>query len=113
MSDLAELETALGYTFRNRELLHQASARAVLRAWVTEREAGLNARQEALLVYLCEERAPELLTFQDYVDLHAGRRAPSLRSLQRDWKGLRDAGWLAPADGELHRLSTTPLEFGG
>ncbi len=94
-----------------RERVRAETARAVLLAWGRERAAGLNARQERLLAYLASDPGARRMRFEDYVGLHSGRRSPSLRSLQRDWKGLREAGWLVERDGEA-RLSTAPLERG-
>ncbi|MCG3134156.1 MAG: hypothetical protein HMLKMBBP_01443 [Planctomycetes bacterium] len=79
------------------ELLRAECARTVLREDCAERASGLNARQRALVRWLSgPESRP--LAFADYVRIHAGRRAPSLRSLQRDWKGLREGGWIEESD---------------
>ncbi len=91
--------------------LRGASARGVLLAWLETRGTGLGTRQKHLLRHLAAEGGTRRLTFAEYVSLHAGRGAPSLRSLQRDWQGLRDRGLLA-AEGERHRLDTAPFAFG-
>ena len=98
----------------SRERVRSVTARGVLLSWVEERAAGLGARQEQLLRYLAEGGGRRTLTFRDYVGLHAGRRAPALRTLQRDWQVLRDDGWLVQVDAtsEVFGLSTGPLEFG-
>jgi hypothetical protein len=72
--------------------LRLETARAVLLSWADERGTRLNVRQRRLLRWLAEGAGERTMEFRDYVRLHAGRRAPSLRSLQRDWKNLRDSG---------------------
>ncbi len=99
-----------------REVQREWTARHVLLGWLDERGAGLGARQEQLLRWFAESGPDDgdvgrTLRFEDYVGLHAGRRAPSLRSLQRDWKGLRDAGFLVARDGDRFALSTAPLRY--
>lgn len=89
--------------------------RGVLLGWVEERAARLNARQERLLLYLADVpqgAPPRRIAFQDYVRLHAGRRAPSLRSMQRDWQGLRDGGWLLVGGDGRFSLDPEALAFG-
>ena len=83
------------------DLVRAETARAVLLGWADDRAAKLNVRQRRLLRWLAEGDADRSLEFRDYVRLHAGRRAPSLRSLQRDWKGLREGGVVAERDGHL------------
>ena len=99
-----------------REAVRRETALAVLARWAKQRGAGLNARQEGLLAWLivADEpfEVPHGVAFADYVELHAGRRAPSLRSLQRDWRGLLDAGWLRP-EGDRFVLSQAPLAYEG
>ncbi len=94
-----------------RDALHEATARAVLAAWSSVREAGLNRRQQSVLEWL--SRPGRSLAFSEYVRFHDGRAGPSLRSLQRDWRGLREAGWIVPGGEGRWRLSTAPLEWGG
>ena len=88
---------ALGET---RQLVRGATARSVLLSWVDRKEARLNVRQKRLLEHLAEPGGADRLTFQQYVNWHAGRGAPSLRSLQRDWKGLRDRGLITSGEVE-------------
>jgi len=94
-----------------REVQRERTARQVLLGWLDRREAGLGTRQERLLRWLAEGERGRALRFDDYVGLHAGRRAPSLRSLQRDWKGLRDQGFLVVHEGDRFALSTAPLRY--
>ncbi len=94
------------------ERVRAAVARAVVRGWAEEPAARLNSRQERLLLWLCAGDGTRTMGFAEYVRLHAGRRAPSLRSLQRDWKGLREAGWLEDLGDGRFRLRTRGLEFG-
>jgi hypothetical protein len=94
------------------ERVRTEAARGVLLGWVEERAAQLGPRQERLLRHLAEGGLDRRLAFQDYVRLPAGRRAPSLRSLQRDWQGLRDGGFLREgADGRCG-LDPDALAFG-
>jgi len=88
------------------------SARGVLLGWVEERAARLNARQERLLFYLAEGGGERRLVFQDYVRLHAGRRAPSLRSMQRDWQELREGGWISEGPDGRFAFDPEALAFG-
>ena len=88
-----------------------ATACAVMRAWAGSRESGLNPRQQRFLEYLADGGGGRDLSFRDYVRLHAGRRAPSLRTLQRDWQLLRERGLVTEAPGgTLLRLES--LAFG-
>lgn len=81
--------------------IRDLSARAALQGWADERAAGLNARQRRLVRWLAEGGPDRAIDLREYVRLHAGRRAPSLRSLQRDWKGLRESGLLSERDSRL------------
>jgi hypothetical protein len=93
-----------------RDALRASVARAVLSGWAAERESGLNPRQRSVIEWL---RDPgRSLDFGEYTGLHGGRAGPSLRSLQRDWRGLREAGWIVEGDDGRWRLSTAPLEWG-
>jgi hypothetical protein len=92
------LVEALGETRRR---VRESTARAVLLSFVDRRDAQLNDRQRRLLRHLADEGGADRLTFQQYVRLHAGRRAPSLRSLQRDWQGLRDRSLIGTGDGDV------------
>lgn len=93
----------------SREQVRGETARAVVRCWLASRQTRLNARQRRVLEYLAAE-PDRRLSFRDYVRLHAGRRAPSLRSLQRDWQGLRDRG-LVEAAGEEWWLRLSTFSF--
>ena len=77
----------------------------------TAREAGLNRRQQSVLAWL--SRPGRSLAFAEYARFHDGRAGPSLRSLQRDWRGLREAGWIVRGGDRRWQLSTSPLEWGG
>lgn len=96
----------------SRDLVRDAAARSLLAAWAERKEARLNPRQRRLVKWLAEREGPPAIVFQDYVDLHAGRRAPSVRSLQRDFQQLRERRLLR-AEGDGFLLDTTPLAFGG
>jgi hypothetical protein len=113
------------------ERVRLAAARTVAVSWSRDRAARLNVRQEQVVAWLAAGQGLRAISFPEYVRLHAGRRAPSLRSLQRDWKALRDGGWLSPSShdpasaeavpdtpafghggGERYVLATKCLEFG-
>jgi hypothetical protein len=94
-----------------RSRLRAVTAGAVLRAWLSERRIGLNQRQRGVVLQLIAAGAGASLGFRDYIGLHSGRRAPSLRSLQRDWKGLRDLGLLRISDDRA-RLDLDAVSFG-
>jgi hypothetical protein len=83
------------------ERLRVETACAALLGWADDRSSGLNVRERRLLRWIAEGAGTRSMEFRDYVRLHAGRRAPSLRSLQRDWKHLRDAGLLGEREGRL------------
>jgi len=83
---------------QTRERVRRATARSVALACVAGPGAGLNARQRRVVEFLAEEEG-RALAFRAYVRLCAGRKAPSLRSLQRDWQGLREGGWIEDRDG--------------
>jgi len=101
------LVEALGNT---RDAVRAEAARALLRQWAVDRASGLNLRQRAALAWLDE---PErVLDFREYVTLNAVGGAASLRSLQRDWRGLREAGWIVDRGEGQFALSTAPLEWG-
>lgn len=101
------LVEALGVT---RDALRAETARALLLSWAESRVSGLNARQCAGLLWLAEPGRS--LTFRDYITFNANRGRPSLRSLQRDWRGLREAGWIEERTPGAFVLSTAPLEWG-
>lgn len=105
---LDRLVERLGAT---RDRVRDAAARALLAAWALRREARLSARERSLVRWLAEKDGPPRIAFQEYVDLHAGRRAPSLRSLQRDFQRLRERGVLR-ADGEGHALDLRFVAYG-
>ncbi len=107
---LARLDALVEGLAQTRERVREWESRAVLLGWVEERDSGWNPRQRRLLLWLATPGRS--LSFPEYAALHAGRRAPSLRSLQRDWKSLREAGFLEPVDAERWRLSCRPLEYG-
>jgi len=96
----------------SRDRVRDAAARSLVFAWVERREAHVNPRQRRLLKWLAQRDGDPRITFQDYVDLHAGRRAPSVRSLQRDFQQLRERGLLRVA-GDGFLLDTRLLTFGG
>ncbi len=95
-----------------RDRVRGAAARSLLAAWAGRRDARLNPRERRLVKWLAERDGEPRVTFQDHVDLHAGRRAPSVRSLQRDFQRLRARGLLRP-DGDGFLLDTRPVVFGG
>lgn len=95
-----------------RDRVRGAAARSLLAAWAGRRDARLNPRERRLVKWLAEKEGEPRVTFQDHVDLHAGRRAPSVRSLQRDFQRLRARGLLRP-DGDGFLLDTRPVVFGG
>jgi hypothetical protein len=108
----ARLDRLVERLAETQDLLRTETARAVLASWADDRRAQgsvrrLNERQRRLVRWFAEQPsgdadlAPRSLAFSDYVRLHSGRRAPSLRSLQRDWKGLRERGLLAEREGSL------------
>ncbi|MCE9636808.1 MAG: hypothetical protein K8T90_13980 [Planctomycetes bacterium] len=108
----ARLDRLVERLAETQDLLRTEAARAVLASWADDRRAQgtahrLNERQRRLVRWFAEQPAgdgdvaPRSLAFRDYVRLHSGRRAPSLRSLQRDWKGLRERGLLAERGGNL------------
>jgi hypothetical protein len=101
------LVEALGH---GRDAVREAAARGVIAGWASERAAGLNARQRSVVDWLLEPGRS--LDFAEYSGLHRGRRAPSLRSLQRDWQGLREGGWIADAPGGRFRLAAGALDWG-
>lgn len=94
------------------DLVRDAVARSELLGWADEREAKLNARQRRLVRWLADGDAERSISFREYVRLHAGRRAPSLRSLQRDWKSLRERGFLGERDGRM-TVSADALAYAG
>ncbi len=96
----------------SRDRVRGAAARAVVAAWAERRDARLNPRQRRLVKWLADQDDASRVAFQDYVDLHAGRRAPSVRSLQRDFQSLRARGLLR-ADGDAFVLDARPVTFGG
>ena len=96
----------------SRDRVRDAAARWMMAAWATQRSARLNPRQSRLLRWLAEREDGGRIAFQDYVDLHAGRRAPSVRSLQRDFQRLRERGLLRE-ESDGFALDTRPLTFGG
>jgi hypothetical protein len=96
----------------SRDRVRDAAARSLVVAWAERRDAGLNPRQRRLVKWLADKHGAPRIAFQDYVDLHAGRRAPSVRSLQRDFQSLRTRGLLR-ADGDGFVLDTRPVTFGG
>jgi hypothetical protein len=96
----------------SRDRVRDAAARSLLAAWAQRREAKLNPRQRRLVMWLADRHGAPRIAFQDYVDLHAGRRAPSVRSLQRDFQSLRVRGLLR-ADGDGFVLDARPVTFGG
>jgi len=95
-----------------RDRVRDAAARSLIASWTERREARLNPRQRRLLRWLAEREGAPRIVFQDYVDLHAGRRAPSVRSLQRDFQKLRERGLLR-ADGDAFLLDARPVTYGG
>ncbi len=101
------LVQALGET---RDALRDESARALLRQWAEHHESGLNERQRAALRRLDAPGAR--LAFRDYVTLNSARRGAGLRSLQRDWRALREEGWIVAVEDDAFALSTAPLEWG-
>jgi hypothetical protein len=94
-----------------RDRVRDAAARSLIASWTERREARLNPRQRRLLRWLAEREGAPRIVFQDYVDLHAGRRAPSVRSLQRDFQKLRERGLLR-ADGDAFLLDARPVTYG-
>ena len=96
----------------SRARVRAATSRAVLRSWIDERAARLGDRQRRTLRYLAEGGGTRSLDFRGYVQLHSGRGAPSLRTLQRDWLGLRDRGFLVEREGGWV-LATDTFAFGG
>ena len=101
------LVEALGET---RVALRDASARGVIAGWSVERASGLNARERSVVEWLLDpERS---LDFHEYARLHAGRSAPSLRSLQRDWRALREGGWIVEGSDGRWRLAPDALDWG-
>ena len=101
------LVDALGET---RDLLRDAAARALLVGWAADRDSGLNPRQRSVIEWL--QPRGRSLDFGEYTGLHGGRAGPSLRSLQRDWRGLREEGWIVETQDGRWLLSTEPLEWG-
>jgi hypothetical protein len=95
-----------------RDRVRDIAARSLIASWTERREARLNPRQRRLLRWLAEREGAPRIVFQDYVDLHAGRRAPSVRSLQRDFQKLRERGLLR-ADGDAFLLDARPVTYGG
>jgi len=95
----------------SRDLVRDAGARSVLAAWAEQRAARLNPRERRLVRWLAEKDGAPRIEFREYVALHAGRRAPSVRSLQRDFQRLRERGLLR-ADGDAFVLDQRPLAFG-
>lgn len=95
----------------SRDLVRDAGARSLLAAWAERRAARLNPRERRLVRWLAEKDGAPRIEFSDYVALHAGRRAPSVRSLQRDFQRLRERGILR-ADGDAFVLDHRPLAFG-
>lgn len=95
-----------------RDRVREAAARWMMAAWASQRSARLNPRQSRLVRWLAERDDGGRIAFQDYVDLHAGRRAPSVRSLQRDFQRLRERGLLRE-EGGAFVLETRTLTFGG
>lgn len=95
----------------SRELVREAGARSVVAAWAEQRGARLNPRERRLVRWLAEKDGAPRIEFREYVALHAGRRAPSVRSLQRDFQRLRERGLLR-ADGDAFVLDQRPLAFG-
>lgn len=96
----------------SRDRVRDAAARSLVVAWADRRDAALNPRQRRLVKWLADKHGAPRVAFQDYVDLHAGRRAPSVRSLQRDFQSLRARGLLR-VDGDGFVLDTRPVTFGG
>ena len=96
---------------RSRDLVRDAGARSMLAAWAERRGARLNPRERRLVRWLAEKDGAPRIEFREYVALHAGRRAPSVRSLQRDFQRLRERGLLR-ADGDAFVLDPRPLAFG-
>jgi len=94
-----------------RDRVRDAAARSLVAAWADRRDAGLNPRQRRLVKWLAEKDGAPRVAFQDYVDLHAGRRAPSLRSLQRDFQQLR-ARKLLRVEGDAFALDLRSMTFG-
>jgi hypothetical protein len=92
------------------DLIRHETARTVLLSWADDRGAKLNARQRRLVRWLADEDG-RTMAFRDYARLHAGRRAPSLRSLQRDWKGLRESGLVRERDGVVS-VDADTLSYG-
>ena len=95
----------------SRDLVRDAGARSVVAAWAGDRAARLNPRERRLVRWLAEKDGAPRIEFREYVALHAGRRAPSVRSLQRDFQRLRERGLLR-ADGDAFVLDHRPLAFG-
>ena len=91
--------------------VRDAAARGVLLGWSAERAAGLTARQRSLVEWLLP--AGRSLDFAEYQGLHGGRAGPSLRSLQRDWQGLREGGWIVATNDGRWRLATDLVDWGG
>lgn len=94
-----------------RDRVCDAASRSMLAAWVERREARVNPRQRRLLRWLAERDGTPHIAFQDYVDLHAGRRAPSVRTLQRDFQQLRSRRLLRTV-GDEFVLDFSPITFG-
>ncbi len=92
---LDALPASLGDTL---DRLRSDSARELLLGWAQSRDSGLNARQLRAMRHLAAE-AGRTLTFADYLTMSAGPRGPSLRSLQRDWRDLRERGLLEDVPG--------------
>ena len=101
------LVQALGET---RDTLRDETARALLGQWAEQHESGLNERQRAALRRL--DAPGSRLEFRDYVTLNSARRGAGLRSLQRDWRALREEGWIVAVEDDAFALSTAPLEWG-
>jgi hypothetical protein len=108
----ARIDRMLERVGEARDRVRDAATRSLLAAWAERRESRLNRRETHLVRHLAEGDPLRRFTFQDYVDLHAGRRAPSLRSLQRDFQRLRQRGLLR-RDGDAWTLEPGPLAFGG
>ena len=94
----------------SRHRVRGATARTVLLHWVGSGAARLHRRQAELVAFLASEEGRSL-SFREYVRLHAGRRAPSLRTLQRDWQVLRERGLLEDV-GDRSTLRLDALCFG-
>lgn len=95
---------------RTRDLVRGATARGIALASLDHRSERLNPRQRRIVEFLAEAEERSL-PFRAYVRWNAGRRAPSLRTLQRDWQQLREGGWID--DGESGAvLRTDRFAFG-